>query len=182
MSHLSRPVSAADHVLGPEDAPVTLVEYGDFECPHCAAAHPIVKTVLREMGDRVRFAYRHFPLTQVHPHAEHAAEMAEAAAHHGKFWPMHDTLFEKRLALEDDDLVAYAARLEIDPAWAASALAAHTFESRVRQDFISGVRSGVNGTPTFFINGVRDDSGTWIDPAAFRETLEAAVEAATARR
>jgi protein-disulfide isomerase len=177
-SQLRRPVGPEDHVDGPPDAPVTLVEYGDFECPHCARAHPIVKAVRERLGDRLRFVYRHFPLTQAHPHAQHAAEIAEAAAEHGKFWAMHDTLFENRLALEDEALVEYAAGLGIDPAWAASALADHTFTDRVRRDFTGGVRSGVNGTPTFFINGLRDDSGAWTDPDLFVQTLESAAASA----
>jgi len=177
MSQLSRPVGPDDHVSGPEDAPVTLVEYGDFECPHCGRAHPIVEQLRRLMGDRLRFVYRHFPLTQAHPHAQHAAEMAEAAGEHGQFWPMHDTLFKNQDALEDENLLEYAVALGIDPASAASALAAHTFAGRVRRDFMSGVRSGVNGTPTFFINGVRDDSGMWTDPQAFLEMLEGVASA-----
>ena len=172
MSQLARPVGPGDHVQGPQDAPVTLVEYGDFECPHCGRAHPILKEITRRMGDRLRFVYRHFPLTQAHPHAEHAAEMAEAAGERGKFWEMHDTLFENQSALDDADLIAYAAALDIDVTWAASVLAEDAFVERVRRDFMSGVRSGVNGTPTFFINGVRDDSGTWTNPEAFLQVLE----------
>jgi protein-disulfide isomerase len=129
------------------------------------------------MGDRLRFVYRHFPLTQAHPHAEHAAEMAEAAGEQGQFWPMHHTLFENQDALEDENLLEYAAALGVDPAWVAAALLQHTFAERVRRDFMSGVRSGVNGTPTFFINGVRDDTGTWVDPVAFLEVLESAASA-----
>ena len=172
MSQLARPVGPGDHVQGPQDAPVTLVEYGDFECPHCGRAHPILTEIRRRMGDRLRFVYRHFPLTQAHPHAEHAAEMAEAAGERGKFWEMHDTLFENQSALDDADLIAYAAALDIDVTWAASVLAEDAFVERVRRDFMSGVRSGVNGTPTFFINGVRDDSGTWTNPEAFLQVLE----------
>ena len=172
MSQLTRPVGPDDHVQGPADAPVTLVEYGDFECPHCGRAHPIIKEIKRRMGDRLRLVYRHFPLTQAHPHAEHAAEIAEAAAEQGKFWEMHDTLFENQDALDDADLVAYAAALDLDEAWAASVLAEEKFADRVRADFMSGVRSGVNGTPTFFINGARDDSGAWTDPEAFLQALE----------
>ena len=157
---LTPPVSARDHAQGPANAPVTLVEYGDFECPHCGRAYPIVKAVQRSMGDNLRVVFRNFPLAKAHPHAEHAAEMAEAAGSKGKFWPMHDVLFENQDALEDEDLVAYAATLGIDPVWAAAALAQGLFAERVREDFASGVKSGVNGTPTFFINGVRYD-GIW---------------------
>lgn len=170
-SHLAPPVSDADHIIGPADAPVTLVEYGDFECPYCGKAYPIVSSILDRMRGSVRFAFRHFPLTQLHPHAQHAAEMAEAAGQHGQFWPMHDTLFQNQKALGDEDLISYAARLGIDRAWADSALASHRFASRVREQFLSGVRSGVNGTPTFFINGVRHDAG-WDEPTLF-EALQA---------
>ena len=173
-THLTPPLADRDHVLGPADAPASLVEYGDFECPYCGSAYPIVASILRRMGDSIRFAYRHFPLTQVHPHAQHAAEMAEAAGSGGKFWAMHDMLFQNQDALEDEDLISYAAQLGIQPDWAAHALATHTFAPRVREDFMSGVRSGVNGTPTFFINGVRHD-GPWDEPTL----LEALQSAAT---
>ena len=160
MSGIVLPVGPRDHIQGAANAPVTLVEYGDFECPHCGRAYPIVKEIQRSMGEDLRFVYRHFPLTRMHLHAEHAAEISEAAAQHGKFWPMHDLLFENQDALEDTDLVGYAERLAIDPKWAAAALADGRFEPRVSEDVSSGVRSGVNGTPTFFINGQRYD-GTW---------------------
>jgi protein-disulfide isomerase len=160
---LATPVSARDRIQGPVDAPLTLVEYGDYECPYCGRAYPIVKSIQRRLGDQLRFVYRHFPLTQIHPHAEHGAEMAEAAGEYGKFWRMHDLLFGNQDALEDEDLLTYAAQVGIEPQWAASALVAHTFAPRVREQFMSGVRSGVNGTPTFFINGVRHD-GPWDEP------------------
>lgn len=106
MSPLIPPVGTRDHTLGPADAPITLVEYGDFECPHCGRAHPIVQSILRDLGKDIRFAYRHFPLTRIHAHAEHAAEIAEAAGEHGKFWVMHDLLFQNQGALEDENLIA----------------------------------------------------------------------------
>jgi protein-disulfide isomerase len=137
-------------------------------------AHPIVASILERMGDSIRVAYRHFPLTQLHPHAQHAAEMAEVAGSRGKFWAMHDMLFRNQDALEDEDLISYAAQLGIQPDWAADALATHTFAPRVREDFMTGVRSGVNGTPTLFINGVRHD-GPWDEPTL----LEALQSAAT---
>jgi protein-disulfide isomerase len=171
-TRLTPPINDRDHVLGPADAPVTLLEYGDYECPYCEVAHPIVASLLQQMGDTLRFVYRHFPLTRLHPHAEHAAEMAEAGEDRGKFWPMHNLLFQNQHALDDDDLVAYAARLGIHPEWAAFALTSHTFAPRVRQDFMSGVRSGVNGTPTFFINGIRHDD-PWDGPTLL-EALQAA--------
>jgi protein-disulfide isomerase len=159
MSRLTPPVNERDHILGPPDAPVTLVEYGDFECPYCGMAYPIVESVRSRMGDNMRFVFRHFPLTQIHPHAQQAAEMAEAAGERGKFWQMHGILYQNQHALEDRDLVRYAAQIGIPQEWAAGALRTHTFAPRVREHFMSGVRSGVNGTPTFFINGVRHDGG-----------------------
>jgi formate-nitrite transporter family protein len=157
MSQLVEPVTKADHIAGPMDAPLTLVEYGDFECPHCRAAHPAVKQIQALLGDTLRFVYRHFPLTQIHPHAAHAAEASESAAEQGAFWEMHDIIFENQDALTNRDLIRYAAAIEIDAEQVAKDLAAGTWEPRVRRDFLSGVRSGVNGTPTFFINGIRHD-------------------------
>ena len=169
---LAVPVGGDDHSQGPADAAVTLVEYGDFECPHCRRAYPIVKEVQRRLGPRLRFVFRNFPLKEVHVHAEHAAEVAEAAGAQGKFWVMHDRLFERQFALEDDNLIEYAAELGLDAARVARELAAHIYKAQVRDDFMSGVRSGVNGTPTFFINGVRYDASWDADP------LAAALEAA----
>jgi protein-disulfide isomerase len=171
-AHLTPPVTARDHAQGPADAPVTLVEYGDFECPHCGRAYPIVKAVQRSMGNDLRFVFRNFPLTKSHEHAEHAAEMAEIAGQDGKFWEMHDVLFEHQDALEDEDLIGYAASLGLDPKRAAAALAQGLFSERVREDFASGVKSGVNGTPTFFINDARYDG--LLHPTALLEALVAA--------
>lgn len=173
---LTPPVGPEDHAAGPSGAPVTLVEYGDFECPHCGRAYPILKRVQQQLGDRLRFVYRHFPLTEAHPHAERAAEAAEAAGAQGKFWEMHSMLFENQHALDDPDLVRYAGVLGLDLDRFTRDLAEHTFVPRVRENFLSGVRSGVNGTPTFFINGLRYD-GAWTDPASFAATLESATTA-----
>ncbi|HMI54633.1 MAG TPA: DsbA family protein [Gemmatimonadaceae bacterium] len=170
------PVSDRDHSIGPSSAPVTLVEYGDFECPYCRRAHPIVQRVRRSMDDRVRFVFRHFPLSEAHPHAQRAAEAAEAAAAQGRFWEMHDILFNNQDALEDEDLVMYAARIGIDAQRVARELAAGAYEKKVREDFRGGIRSGVNGTPTFFINGSRYD-GNWEDAELFVMVLgEAATQ------
>ena len=171
-SQLIPPVGPHDHIQGPEDAPVSLVEYGDYECPHCGRAYPIVKAVQRRLGSRLRFVYRHFPLSAAHPHAEQAAEMAEAAGAQGKFWEMHDLLFQSQNALEVEYLVRYAVSLGIDANWATSALLNGVFAERVREHFLSGVRSGVNGTPTFFINGHRHD-GPW-DELSLLEALASA--------
>jgi protein-disulfide isomerase len=167
---LTMPVGPRDHRQGPETAPVTLVEYGDYECPYCGMAHPIVKEIQRRLGDQLCFVFRHFPLTQVHPHAEHAAEAAEAAAGQGKFWQMHDTLFEHQQALDDAHLLQYAVALGLDTDRFVREMTEHVYANRVREDFLSGVRSGVNGTPTFFINGVRHDGSYDL------ETLLAAIE------
>jgi protein-disulfide isomerase len=154
---LTLPVGARDHIRGPATAAITLLEYGDYQCPFCGEAAPIVDEVQRRLGDKLRFVFRNFPLTEMHPHAEHAAEAAEAAAAHGKFWEMHDALYANQDALDDRHLAEYAASLGIKAGEIQKALAGHAYGDRIREDFMSGVRSGVNGTPTFFINGVRHD-------------------------
>jgi protein-disulfide isomerase len=146
-----------DHIQGAPDAAVTLVEYGDYECPYCGAAYPIVKEVQEAMGDGLRFVFRNFPISTAHPHAEQAAEAAEAAAAQGRFWPMHDLLYENQQRLEAEDLLAYAGQLGLDAARFESEFEGHVHAARVHEDFMSGVRSGVNGTPTFYVNGVRHD-------------------------
>jgi protein-disulfide isomerase len=167
---LTTPVTERDHSMGPNDAPLTLVEYGDYQCPFCKAAHPILEEVRQLLGTRLRFVFRNFPLSQIHPEAEHAAEAAEAAGAQGKFWPMHDLLFERQWALDDEHLVEYAEQLGLDGRRVSAELEGGTYRSRVRDDFMSGVRSGVNGTPTFFINGTRHDGGH--DLASLMEALE----------
>jgi len=172
IARLILPVGERDHAQGPAGAPVTLVEYGDYECPYCGEAYPIVKELQERMGDRLRFVFRNFPLTQSHPHAEHAAEAAEAAAAQGKFWEMHDRLYEHQRQLDDTALVRHAAELGLEAARFDREMAEHAHADRVREDFMSGVRSGVNGTPTFFINGVRHDGSYDL------ETLTEAIERA----
>jgi protein-disulfide isomerase len=148
------PVSRRDHIKGPRSAPVTLVEYGDYECPYCGQVYWFVTDLEQSLGDLLCFV-RNFPLTNVHPHAEHAAEAAEASRAQGKFWEMHDCLFEHQQALDDRDLVEYAAEIDLDVPLFIREMTAHRYSDRVREDFLSGVRSGVNGTPAFFINGAR---------------------------
>jgi len=160
MSRLTPAVSETDHCQGREDAPVTLVEYGDYECPYCGQAYPIVHQVQKALGIRLRFIFRNFPLAEMHPHAERAAEAAEAAAAQGKFWEMHDLLYEHQKALDDAHLAEYAKRLGLDVDRVEREVEAGTHTKRVRSDVRSGVRSGVNGTPTFFVNGRRLD-GPW---------------------
>jgi protein-disulfide isomerase len=170
---LTLPVSEErDHIQGPAHAAVTLVEYGDYECPYCGAAYPIIKEVQARMGDRLRFVFRNFPITTSHPHAEQAAEAAEAAAIRDRFWEMHDLLYENQKRLRDEDLLGYAEKLGLDVVAFERELAEHVHTARVREDFMSGVRSGVNGTPTFYINGVRHDDSYDV------ETLISALERA----
>jgi protein-disulfide isomerase len=149
------PVGDGDHVQGAADSPLTLVEYGDFECPHCAKAHPAVQEIQRRLGPELRFVFRNFPLGRLHPHAQQAAEAAESAGAQGRFWEMHDRLFESLFALETADLVGYARDLGLDVARFEAELAQGTYRALVRESFLSGARSGVNGTPTFYINGAR---------------------------
>ena len=157
MTLLNRAVDGKDWTKGPADAPVTLLEYGDFECPFCGQAFWELNRLEQAVGDRVRFVFRHFPLAQAHPHARLAAEAAEAAGAQGRFWEMHDTLFSNQGALELSDLLAYADEIGLDRRRFTRDLQEHRFAAKVRRDFMEGVRSGVNGTPTIFINGLRWD-------------------------
>ena len=153
-------ITESDHVLGPADAPVTLIEYGDFQCPHCGAAYPILKRVKQRLGDRLRFVFRHFPLGEVHPNAEHAAEAAESvAAQRGEeaFWTMHDLIFEHQRRLDDAMLLRYAEQAGADPGVVAADLAEGRYGDLIRRSFLGGARLGVNGTPTLFIAGKRYD-------------------------
>ncbi len=168
LAKLAVPVGAADHVQGPKSAAVTLVEYGDYECVHCRAVHPIIRELQERLGDRVQYVFRHFPISSSHIHAQHAAEAAEAAGAQGKFWEMHNLLFEHGEALEDHHLVRYASELELDIERFEHEFSEHVYAKDVKEDFLSGVRSGVNGTPTFFINGVRYD-GPWDFESLLRE-------------
>jgi NhaA family Na+:H+ antiporter len=152
---LTPPLGRDDHVDGPPDAPLELVMYGDFQCPFCTAAQPILRRVRDRLGDRLRFAFRHYPLRDKHPDAERAAQASEAAAAQGAFWPMHDALYGLRGELGLDDVVAAAARLGLDADRVRSELLAGTHAARVQADVESGDAGGVGGTPTFFVNGVR---------------------------
>lgn len=172
---LIRPVTEADHRHGPSDAPVSLIQYGDYECPYCGRAYPIIESIREELGNQLQFVFRNFPVTSVHPHAQHAAEAAEAAGAQSEeaFWAMHDTLYEHQDSLADDDLRQYARDLDLDmERFEKEVFENHDYVDRIQEDFMTGVRSGVNGTPTFFINGVRHDR-SWD-----RETLLTALEEA----
>ena len=155
MAGLNPPPNESDHILGDPDAEVVLVEYGDYECPHCRASHDILQQLLPRFGDRIAFAFRHFPLTEIHPHAEAAAEAAEHAGAHGKFWEMHNAIYLNQDAMGPALLIELGQALGLSEQSLREALANGAYRDKVRSDFMSGVRSGVNGTPTFFINGQR---------------------------
>jgi protein-disulfide isomerase len=157
MSILKAPITQSDHVRGPATAPITLVEYGDYECPHCGLAYPIVEQVQLHFRGRMRFVFRHFPLTEVHPHAEIAAESAEFAGSYGLFWDMHDALFENQSKLSIATIFQIGRELGLPEVAMRNALESGQYRNKVRSDFMGGIRSGVNGTPTFFINDVRHD-------------------------
>jgi len=170
MAHLKPPVSERDQQTGNANAPVTLVEYGDYQCSHCAHAHPLLKQLVEEEGGELRFVFRNFPLSQSHPLATLAAQAAEAAGKQQKFWEMHDMIYEKLDGLSRDSFTAFAASLGLDLEKFDADLESDDIAAKVESDFESGIRSGVNGTPSFFINGERISSydGSY-------ESLQAAV-------
>jgi protein-disulfide isomerase len=172
---LSDPVTPLDHVRGSPNAKVTLIEYGDFECPFCARAEPVVRALLERFPSDLKFVFRHNPRVYDHPHARKAAEAAEAAADQGKFWEMHDLLFSHQSALEEKDLIAYAKTLDLDVDRFTEALRSSAHHERVHSDELSGVRSRVIGTPTFFVNGTRFNDTPDI------ERLGGAIDAALAK-
>ena len=157
MTALTLPDPKRDHISGSANGSIKLLEYGDYECPFCGDAQPMVKEIQRRLGHDLLFTFRHFPLNNIHPHAEHAAESAEAADAQGNFWGMHDLLFENQGALEDENLAEYAAELGLDETRLIREVTSEVYARRIREDFKSGVKGGVNGTPTFFINGKRYD-------------------------
>ena len=154
---LTQPASAHDHAEGPADATLTLVEYGDYQCPYCGAAYPVVKRLQKTLGKKLRFVFRNFPLTQAHPYALITAEAAEAAALQGKFWEMHDLLFEEQHLLKPEIIPSWAKRIGLNLEQFGNDIKQGVVEKRIKEDRQSGIRSGVNGTPTFFINGIRYD-------------------------
>ena len=174
MTKLSIAVSSKDHLQGDPDAPCTLVEYGDYQCPSCGQAYPIVKRVQKHFGKRLSFVFRNFPLSQMHRYAESAAETAEFAAAHDKFWQMHDLLYENQDRLGNELWIELAQELHLASAQLTEALETKEFQPRVKADFSGGVRSGVNGTPTFFINSVRHDGS--YDFASLVEAIDQALE------
>jgi len=172
-SQLTPPISERDHSAGNTNAPVTLVEYGDYQCPYCGEAHPVVKQLQRDLGKRLRFVFRNFPLTQAHPFALVAAEAAEAAALQGKFWEMHDYIYEHQDELEPDILPVWAQQIGLDLKAFGVAIKDGKITERIKEDRTSGIRSGVNGTPCFFINDSRYDGDADYEPlkAALEEQI-----------
>jgi len=153
-------VNENDHATGNTKSPVVLVEYGDYQCPHCGHAHPILKSILKEIGTDIKFVFRNFPLQEAHPNAVPAAVSAEAAGLQDKFWEMHDTLFEHQEHLGANHLFDYAEKTGLDIHQFSADIQKDELLTRVQDDFESGIRSGVNGTPTFFINGAKYN-GSW---------------------
>ena len=176
MSSLKASVGPEDHTQGDSEAACTLVEYGDYQCPHCGRAYPIVKRVQKHFGKRLRFVFRNFPLNEIHPQAEAAAETAEFAGTQGKYWEMHDALFENQSRFSPPFFEDLAQKFGLDPLALREALVTEKQRAHVRSDFMSGARSGVNGTPTFFINGDRHD-GSW-DYQDLVEAIDAALASA----
>lgn len=160
---LTRLVDGNDHIEGKENAPVTLVEYGDFQCPDCGRVYPIVKEIQKIKGNKLKFVFRNFPLSQIHEHAFRAACAAEAAGKQGKFWEMYNLLLENQEALDEEDLLSYAKNLNLDIKQFKKDIESDGIIKKVKEDFMGGVRSGVSGTPTFFINGRRFDEPCELD-------------------
>lgn len=153
-------------------APVLLLEYGDYECPYCGKAYWMLKKIEKEVGDVIQLNFRNFPLSQIHAHAVHAAMAAEAAKLQGRFWEMHDLLFENQSSLEDEDLMQYANTLDLDMTRFEEDMFSEEVDRYVHEDFINGVKNGVNGTPTFFINGRRHDH--WFGRDALLSAIDSA--------
>jgi protein-disulfide isomerase len=160
MTQLILPVNNNDHIAGNSDAVIELVEYGDYECPYCGMAYPLVKVIQEKLGDDLKFIFRNFPLKKIHPHAFSASVATEAAARQGKFWEMHDLVFENQKSLDAETLFSLAASIGLDLGQFKEDIQQQELADKVERDFSSGLRSGVNRTPTFFINGVKFE-GDW---------------------
>ena len=160
MKQLTERVNDNDHISGNTDAPLELVEYGDYECPHCGRAYPMVKDIQQQLGSTIKLIFRNFPLSKIHPHAFSAAVAAEAAGLQGKFWEMHDILFENQTVLDTENIFRFASMLGLDVERFKNDIQQNHWVEKVEKDFESGLKSGVNGTPTFFVNGKRFD-GEW---------------------
>ena len=173
MARLRPAVNSNDHIQGNKNAPIELVQYGDYQCPHCGHAFPIIKSIQKKLGNNLKFVFRNFPLSEVHPNAVNAAVAAEAASAQNKFWEMHDVIYENQQYLSDVDLVKYAAKIGLDLEQFETDFETPQFLERVESDFESGVRSGVSGTPSFFINDEKYDED-W-DEAPFLAYLRSLI-------
>jgi protein-disulfide isomerase len=161
---LTVPVNiGSDHIRGSINAPVTIVEYGDYECPYTGMAYPIIKDIMKQFGDKIYFVFRNFPLNGIHPHAQHAAEAAEAAAAQDKFWQMHDYLFEHQKALDDRHLLEYAQKVGLNVNKFKKEMSGHVYAPLINKSLKVGIDSGVEGTPTFFVNGQRYEDSWDLD-------------------
>ncbi len=158
-AHLKPPVNEKDHSEGNAEASIELVEYGDYQCPHCGAAYPVIKKIQETYGSQIRFVFRHFPLSEIHPYAVPAAIATEAAGMQHKFWEMHDIIFKHQASLDDPGIQKMAASIGLDMEVFKSDLELEILQAKVEADFESGIRSGVNGTPSFFLNGNKFDGG-----------------------
>jgi len=167
MKQLTPPVNSGDHIFGNPNAPIALVEYGDYECPYCGRAYPIVKDIKRQLGKHIKFVFRNFPLSRIHPHALSAAVATEAAGLQGKFWEMHDIVFENQEALDAERILLFASKTGLDIERFKNDIQQNSLIVKVEKDFESGIRSGVNRTPTFFINGEKFD-GEWMGNQLFQ--------------
>ena len=167
MKQLVTPVNNSDHISGNINASLELVEYGDYECPHCGRAYPIVKDIQQRLGPDMKFVFRNFPLSQIHPHAFSAAVAAEAAALQDRFWEMHDLIFENQKNLEPENVLRLASIAGLNLEQFINDIQRQTLHEKVRWDFESGIRSGVNGTPTFFVNG-KKFNGNWSENELFK--------------
>ena len=171
INKLTVPVNiGTDHIRGSIDAPITIVEYGDYECPYTGMAYPVVKEIMRQFGEKLYFVFRNFPLREIHPHAQHAAEAAEAAATQDKFWQMHDYLFKHQKALDDHHLVEYAQKVGLDIEKFKQEMSGHVYAPLINESLKNGSNSGVKGTPTFFVNGIRYEDSWDLD--TFSNLLE----------
>ncbi len=160
---MSIQINDKDHIQGNPNAPVELIEYADFQCPYCKQAYYILREVKRQLGSNLKFVFRNFPLPELHPYAIHAAIAAETAAKQGKFWEMHNMLFEKQENLQDNHLLQYAKQIGLDVALFEKEFGEDESVQKVKEDYESGIKNGVEGTPTFFINGEKFE-GNWMDP------------------
>jgi len=159
---MSIKINEKDHVQGNENAKIELIEYGDYECPYCGEAYPIIKKVQKELGNNLKFIFRNFPLVEMHPFALHAAIASEAAAEQGKFWEMHDILYENQKNLKDSDLIKYAEKIDLDVSKFEEDFNSNNIYQKIKEDFDSGVKNEIQGTPAFFING-KPFEGNWMD-------------------